>query len=84
MTSQAQLRDGPVLCVVVSDEGEGVDEALAERIFQPFVRGESGAGVGLGLAVCRQIVLAHGGSIETVASTGCGVFRVVLPAAGED
>ncbi len=84
-TTQAELSHGPVLCVAVSDEGEGVDESMAERIFQPYVRGGSAvAGVGLGLAVCRQIVEAHGGSIEAVPSAGYGLFRVVLPAAVED
>ena len=53
--------------VIVRDEGLGIPEDQQERIFTKFFRGDAGAtgitGTGLGLAVSREIVEAHGGSI---------------------
>lgn len=61
-------RDQTDLTVTVLDGGPGVEEEALEQIFQPFVRGSSSqksdvAGSGLGLAVCKGIVEAHGGRI---------------------
>ncbi|HTO70243.1 MAG TPA: PAS domain-containing sensor histidine kinase [Myxococcota bacterium] len=80
----AELDDGAWLQVAIRDEGPGVTRGDAERIFRPFVRGpraqgSSSAGVGLGLAICRRIVSAHGGRIEAVPELGYGLFRVSLP-----
>ena len=64
----------------VSDRGEGIPEQLRERVFEPFFSTRSG-GCGLGLAVARQIVEAHGGEIAVDAKVGRGArFRVRLPA----
>jgi signal transduction histidine kinase len=56
--------------VVVRDRGPGFREGFAERAFEPFVRGDpsrvrptEGAGYGLGLALVRRIVEAHGGRV---------------------
>ncbi len=64
-----------------------MEDAEKEQIFQPFVRGQAASeantdGVGLGLAICRKIVEAHGGTIEAVPSPGQGHFRVLLPQGG--
>jgi signal transduction histidine kinase len=80
----AELDGGPTLQVALSDEGPGIARADAERLFLPFVRGPrppgaSASGVGLGLAICRRIVAAHGGHIEAVPDLGYGLFRVTLP-----
>lgn len=52
----------------VSDQGSGVPAELGERIFEPFVRGESREGVrsgyGLGLAICRSAMSEHGGTLS--------------------
>lgn len=55
----------PVLHIVVSDAGEGVPEADLDAIFEPFHRGEATAssGYGLGLAIARRALEAHGGSM---------------------
>ena len=67
----------------VSDRGPGVSEAERERIFEPFYRvagtAESGSGVGLGLALVRQISRRHGGDARCEARVGGGsVFVVTL------
>jgi signal transduction histidine kinase len=71
--------------VAVSDDGPGVAVEDRERIFQPYVQaGEDGpaGGLGLGLAICRRIVEAHGGSIEVTESRSGGArFAFTLPAA---
>ena len=69
---------------IVRDEGLGIPEDQQERIFTKFFRGDAGAtgitGTGLGLAVSREIVEAHGGSIgfDSDPSTG-STFWVELP-----
>jgi signal transduction histidine kinase len=72
--------------VFVCDRGPGVPEADRERIFEAFFRlpghAEREGGVGLGLALVRQIALAHGGSVRCEPRDGGGsCFRLVLPAA---
>jgi signal transduction histidine kinase len=79
-TSLVELERGGFLCFSVEDRGPGVQAEEVERIFEPFVRGRlANGGVGLGLAICRKIVEAHGGKIEAVPSLGHGLFRVLLP-----
>ena len=53
-------------CVVIDDDGPGLPPGDADRLFAKFQRGreESVAGAGLGLAICRAIVDAHGGVIR--------------------
>ena len=72
--------------VLVCDRGPGVPEAYRERIFEPFFRlpghAEREGGVGLGLALVRQIAVAHGGSVRCEPREGGGsCFRLSLPAA---
>jgi signal transduction histidine kinase len=80
----AAERSGSGVRVVVRDEGVGIPEDQQERIFTKFFRGDAGAtgitGTGLGLAVSREIVEAHGGSIgfDSDPSTG-STFWVELP-----
>jgi signal transduction histidine kinase len=69
----------------VSDNGPGVPEAYRERIFEPFFRlpghAERAGGVGLGLALVRQIVERHHGRIRCVRPPeGGGCFVINLPA----
>jgi two-component system NtrC family sensor kinase len=49
--------------IAITDSGDGVDSSLTDRIFEPFVSGKS-TGTGLGLALTREIIVAHGGSIQ--------------------
>jgi signal transduction histidine kinase len=73
--------DDGVVELAVADSGPGVPPELRERIFEPFFTTRAD-GTGLGLAVAKQIVEAHGGRI-TVGERpeGGACFRVVLPAA---
>jgi len=69
--------------VELADRGPGIPAGEEEHIFEKFVRGKTTGGVGLGLAICRTIINAHGGKIWTENREGGGaVFRFTLPAAG--
>lgn len=70
--------------VELADRGPGIPPGEEEHIFEKFVRGRAtGGGVGLGLAICRSIIEAHGGKIWAENREGGGaVFRFTLSAAG--
>lgn len=62
-------REGGHACIFVSDDGIGIGPELLQTLFQPFTQGVQGierpqGGLGLGLAIAREVVLLHGGSIE--------------------
>jgi signal transduction histidine kinase len=85
---RAQPADGPMIEVEVSDTGAGIERGLRQRIFEPFVQGpsreagETGS-AGLGLAIARAIVEAHGGHIW-LADGGPGThIRFSVPALAE-
>jgi two-component system, OmpR family, sensor histidine kinase KdpD len=71
------------LVVSVEDYGPGLPEGDAERIFAKFEHGAAEAaagGIGLGLAICRAIVLLHGGRVWAERLPGGGsAFRFTLP-----
>jgi two-component system OmpR family sensor kinase len=70
--------------LVVSDDGIGLEPDAAERIFERFARGEYGAGrrFGLGLALVREVLDSHHGTITATGEPGRGAtFTVDLPAA---
>ena len=74
---------GGWLEVIVDDAGPGLPAGDPERLFAKFQRGrEQGntGGAGLGLAICRAIVIAHGSTIEALSRPGGGArFRFALP-----
>lgn len=73
--------------VSVADTGVGLDPADVDRIFEPFVRLDTArardtGGAGLGLAIARSIVAAHGGTIRVESRPGAGsTFTIRLPLA---
>ena len=72
-----QSQTGGVL-VEDRDSGPGIDR---ERVFEPFFTRKT-SGVGMGLAICRSIIVAHGGRLwVAVNETRGAVFRFTLPAA---
>lgn len=73
-------RSGAMAAVRVADNGPGIPPERMETIFQPFVS-TKGKGMGLGLAICREIVEGHGGTLEVESEPGAGTtFTVLLPA----
>ncbi len=65
--------------IAVADTGPGLDAAIADRLFQPFVSTKPD-GLGIGLAICHAIVDAHGGRLSgATAPTGGAVFTIDLP-----
>jgi signal transduction histidine kinase len=65
--------------VRVADNGPGITAENLEQIFQPFVS-TKGKGMGLGLAICREIVEGHGGRLDVESTPGLGAtFIVRLP-----
>jgi two-component system sensor histidine kinase KdpD len=79
---EARELDG-MLEVTVADRGPGVEPRDRDLVFEKFYRAHEGqGGVGLGLAICRGIVIAHGGRIGVEARPGGGAaFRFTLPLA---
>lgn len=72
---------GPLVCITVRDEGEGMPPAVLDRIFEPFfTTKEVGRGTGLGLPSVQRIVAHLGGRIEVDSSPRRGTtFRIYLP-----
>lgn len=80
-------KQGEYVAISVADRGIGIDPAEQGLIFERFYRGRFNAtgapGTGMGLAISRAIVEAHGGRISVVSQPGQGsVFTVILPGAG--
>ena len=72
-------RSGSNAEVRVADNGPGIAPENLQRIFQPFVS-TKGKGMGLGLAICRDIVEGHGGRLEVESTPGEGTtFTISLP-----
>jgi two-component system sensor histidine kinase KdpD len=63
--------------VRIADQGPGIPREDRERMFDPFVRGESSTGTGLGLAIARAIVEAHGGVIRVADAPGGGTAVII-------
>jgi two-component system sensor histidine kinase KdpD len=85
--SEVVVEAAPVDGVIelrVADAGPGVPPAQRDDVFRPFHRGAAGGGTsGLGLAICKGIVEAHGGSISVEDSpAGGATFVVRLPVDG--
>ena len=72
--------------IVVADRGPGIPAGEEQRVFDKFYRigGARGGGVGLGLAICKGIAMAHGGRIFVLNRLGGGAeFHIFLPVEGE-
>jgi C4-dicarboxylate-specific signal transduction histidine kinase len=77
-TEQTQTKG---VLVAVRDSGPGIDPKNLERVFEAFYTTKSN-GVGMGLAICRSIIEAHGGRLWAEANELRGaVFRFTLPSA---
>ena len=68
------------LGIDIQDNGPGIPESLAPRLFEPFVTNRA-KGTGLGLALVSKLVSDHGGIIEFDSEPGRTVFHAMLPMA---
>jgi signal transduction histidine kinase len=78
----AVSRSGSVAVVEVRDQGPGIPSSLLPQLFQPYTRlgHKASPGLGLGLFLSREIVTAHGGTIEAQSTLGQGTaITVRLP-----
>jgi signal transduction histidine kinase len=84
LTLAAELRGGEV-AFRVADTGRGIPEELQATVFEPFASYAKVSGTGLGMAIVKSIVDAHGGRIRVESRVGAGAaFEFTLPAARED
>ena len=71
--------EGSELIVTVGDDAQGMDEATAARVFEPFFSTKA-RGTGLGLAVTRQEIEDLGGSVRVTSAAGVGTtFTIRVP-----
>jgi CheY-like chemotaxis protein len=84
LTTKAPCRDmlpGTYVCLSVKDTGHGIDQAIIDRIFEPYFTTKGPAeGTGMGLSMVHGIVKSHQGHIEVASALGAGTtFRVYIP-----
>lgn len=82
---RARCAPGPAVEIEVADSGKGIDPALRQRVFEPFMQGPSRVAgktgsAGLGLAIARAIIDAHGGRIWLAQSVTGTRIRFSVPA----
>jgi PAS domain S-box-containing protein len=76
---KTEIEDSQHILITVQDSGPGIDPKDVERIFERFFTTKA-QGMGMGLAICRSIIGAHGGRIWAEARARHGVlFRISLP-----
>lgn len=69
-------------CLDVADDGPGIAPEIRGRLFEPYTTTRKiGEGMGLGLAICRKILLDHGGDLEAIEAERGATFRLSLPLA---
>ena len=86
VVAMSEIAGGGHVLTQVRDSGTGIEPSQVGRLFDPFAQGADagGNGLGLGLAICRRLVLRMGGRIRAT-SEGIGhgaTFEFTLPAAG--
>lgn len=84
------MQDGGKVVVRVADDGPGIPPGEAERVFEPFFRvdrsrSKNTGGYGLGLSICKRVMLAHGGDITLERDRRAGAcFVLTFPRWVED
>jgi signal transduction histidine kinase len=64
--------DGPRRCLSVGDTGHGLSAEVRRRLFEPFFTTKSFGHLGLGLALCRDVIEARGGALHVTGAEGHG------------
>jgi signal transduction histidine kinase len=83
LTISADSGEGGAVQVCYTDNGVGIPGEMLDKVFQPFVTTKR-RGLGLGLAVCRSIIQAHGGRLWATNNGNRGAsFWIALPIASE-
>lgn len=84
--NHVQAQPGAYVRLAVSDNGEGMDEAIKQHVFEPlFTTKPKGKGTGLGLASVYGLVRQHNGWIELYSERGHGTtFKIYFPVAREE
>ncbi len=76
-------REGDAVCIAVQDSGRGISDAEKGSVFEPFFRSSSQRlpeGMGLGLTIARDLILAHGGRLTVESELHVGsTFTIWLP-----
>jgi signal transduction histidine kinase len=79
ITVRAEARDG-VVAVRITDDGPGIPDRLAGRLFEAFVSGRASEGTGLGLTISRELAANHGGELRLLNTSPEGTtFELRLP-----
>lgn len=79
ITLRAGNEDSETLAIMVQDSGPGIQPEDLPRLFDPFFTTKDG-GMGMGLAICRTTVEAHGGRLSVASTPGSGTtFHLTLP-----
>ena len=81
LTLESRVEDDEYV-IAVGDDGEGISEDDLSLIFRPFFSTKE-TGMGLGLTYCKEVVEAHGGSIEVASEKGVGTVATVRLPLGE-
>jgi signal transduction histidine kinase len=68
----AAIRDASAVTVTISDTGAGIPPDALEHVFERFYKSAESRGAGLGLAIAKQLVEAHGGDISATSEIGKG------------
>ena len=73
-----------LVSVQVADHGAGISEGGLEQVFEAF-QSTKPLGLGVGLAICRRLIEAHGGTLHAAHRAGGGaLFEFTLPLAAQD
>ena len=73
-------REGRLVCVAISNDGDGIPADTLDRIWEPFYTTKApGEGTGLGLDVVQRIVAQHDGRVDVESEPGRTTFTVCLP-----